>query len=281
MLAEGQADIAVREFDRILDRHPQWIPGHVALAQLRSMTRGTHDFTAALDRALSATPRSSALWFEKIRLLIGAEMYVDAFAAVKAARDALGPERALTINEAICASELGDEQLADRLFESLKPFDDMAIPIRYIRHLLRTRRVEQAADLAETLIDRDDSDQVWPYLSVAWRLLDDPRWTWLEGNPALVGIYDLSESIGSLEPLAKGSGRFTSPPTSQSTSQSAEEPRPTGRCLPGSTRKFAPSERLSPRRWKGICPLSIMTRRILFFVIGRRRSASPVRGRSA
>ena len=134
--------------------------------------------------------------------MIRAELYRDAGAAVQAARDALGPERALTINEAICASELGDEQLADRLFESLAPFDDTAVAVRYIRHLLRTRRVEQAARLAETLIDRDDADHVWPYLSVAWRILADPRWAWLEGDPALVGIYDLTEALGSLEPLA-------------------------------------------------------------------------------
>jgi tetratricopeptide (TPR) repeat protein len=202
LLAEGQADTAVQEFDLILSHNPEWIAGHAALAQLRWMAGETRGFTAALDRALAAAPRSAPLWLEKIRLLIRGEFYNDALAAVQAARDALGPERALTISEAICASELGDDQFADRMFESLAPFDDMTISVRYIRHLLRTRRAEQAARLAETLVDRDDADHVWPYLSVAWRILDDPRWTWLEGDPALVGVYDLTDAIGSLEPLA-------------------------------------------------------------------------------
>ena len=78
----------------------------------------------------------------------------------------------------------------------------MTVLIRYIRHLLRTHRVEQASRLAESLIDRDDADSVWPYVSVAWRLMGDPRWAWLESNPALVGVYDLSETVGSLEALA-------------------------------------------------------------------------------
>ena len=201
-LAEGQADTAIQEFDLMLSRSPEWIAGHAALAQLRWMAGDTLGFTAALDRALVAMPRSAPLWLEKIRLLIRAELYRDALAAVRAARDALGPDRALTINEATCASELGDEQLADRLFDSLAPFEDLTVSVRYIRHLLRTRRVEQAARLAEILVERDDADPVWPYLSVAWRILDDPRWTWLEGDPSLVGIYDLTEAVGSLETLA-------------------------------------------------------------------------------
>ena len=202
LLAENQADTAIREFDVMLSRNPEWIAGHAALAQLRWMAGDTLGFLGAIDRALAAAPRSSPLWFEKIRLLIRADLYKDALAAVRAAREALGPQPGLTISEATCASELGDAQLADRLFESLAPFDDVTVAVRYIRHLLRTGRVEQAARLAETLIDRDDADQVWPYLSVAWRILDDPRWAWLEGDPALVGIYDLTAAIGSLEPLA-------------------------------------------------------------------------------
>jgi tetratricopeptide (TPR) repeat protein len=202
MLAEGQASAAIQEFDYILSRNPEWIAGHAALAQLRWMGGDTQAFTAALDRALATVPRSASLWLEKIRLLIRGELYADALTAVHAARDALGPDRALTINEATCASELGDNQFADRLFDSLAPFDDVAISVRYIRHLLRTRRIEQAARLAENFVDRDEADHVWPYLSVAWRMLGDPRWDWLEADPSLIGTYDLAGDVGSLESLA-------------------------------------------------------------------------------
>ncbi|MEO5611853.1 MAG: putative 2OG-Fe(II) oxygenase [Sphingomicrobium sp.] len=202
LLAENQADTAIQEFDAMLSRNPEWVAGHAALAQLRWMAGDTRGFLASLDRALAAHPLSAPLWFEKIRLLIEADLYGDGLIAVRAAREALGPDRALAISEAICASELGDEQLADRLFESLVPFDDVNVAVRHIRHLLRTGRADQAARLAESLVDGEDADHVWPYLSVAWRLLDDPRWAWLEGDPALVGISDLSEAIGSLEGLA-------------------------------------------------------------------------------
>ena len=35
----------------------------------------------------------------------------------------------------------------------------------------------------------------WPYLSTAWRLIGDPRWDWLDGDPRLVGVYDLGDQV--------------------------------------------------------------------------------------
>ena len=46
-----------------------------------------------------------------------------------------------------------------------------------------------------------------PYLAVAWRLLGDPRWPWLEGDERLVGIYDLGEAVGPLDALADAAAR--------------------------------------------------------------------------
>jgi hypothetical protein len=56
--------------------------------------------------------------------------------------------------------------------------------------------------LAETLTGHPDADHIWPYLSVAWRLLDDPRWEWLEGDPRLIGTYDIGEALGPIDELA-------------------------------------------------------------------------------
>ena len=47
-----------------------------------------------------------------------------------------------------------------------------------------------------------DGHLFWPYVAVAWRLLDDDRWNWLEGQPGLVGVYDLADEIPSLDSLA-------------------------------------------------------------------------------
>ncbi|MGZ8348058.1 MAG: putative 2OG-Fe(II) oxygenase, partial [Allosphingosinicella sp.] len=44
---------------------------------------------------------------------------------------------------------------------------------------------------------------MWPYLSIAWRLLGDSRWEWLEGDPSFIGVYDLSGALPDLDALAE------------------------------------------------------------------------------
>jgi hypothetical protein len=42
----------------------------------------------------------------------------------------------------------------------------------------------------------------WPYASIAWRLLDDPRWHWLERDERFVGVYDIADRLPPLDVLA-------------------------------------------------------------------------------
>jgi len=202
MLAEGRLSAAIESFDQLLSASPAWIAGHTTLAQLRWLAGDADQATRSFDRALQASPRSAELWLGKIDVLIRAERFAEAAAAVASARQALGDQPALLLNAAICASELGDAATADSLFRRFAPFGDIPVASRYLRQLLRTGRAEEAATLAETLTGHPDADHIWPYLSVAWRLLDDPRWQWLEGDPRLIGSYDISEALAPIDELA-------------------------------------------------------------------------------
>jgi tetratricopeptide (TPR) repeat protein len=202
MLAEGQLSQAIAEFSALLTANPLWVQGHAALARLRQLAGDGDAATRSFDQALAAHPQSADLWLEKIRLLISAERFADAAEAVANAKQHLGELSALTLNEAICASEVGDHAHATALFAGFAPFDNVAIASRYMRQLLRTGRADEAAALGERLTDQPDADHVWPYLSVAWRLLGDPRWEWLEGDERLVGIYDISSELGDLDEIA-------------------------------------------------------------------------------
>src|SRR5688572_9409417 len=82
------------------------------------------------------------------------------------------------------------------------PFGNTAFLVYYLRFLLRAGRVEEAAEIAEKSVPNDSGGLLWPYLSVAWRLLGDPRWEWLEGDPKFIGIYDIAELLPPLESLA-------------------------------------------------------------------------------
>lgn len=194
-LAEGRAVEAGRQLEVMLEGNPLWLPGHAGLARIRWMAGDQERFTSSYERALSAAPQDMSLRLALLDTLIAAERYQQAAAAATAARGAVGPHPALDVIEAICASELGDAVRADRLFEALRPPCEIPATIARIRHLLRTGRADAAAAVAEPLVTGPAADQIWPYLSVAWRLTQDPRSQWLDGDPRLVAVYDLADQL--------------------------------------------------------------------------------------
>jgi tetratricopeptide (TPR) repeat protein len=190
-LAEGRGEEAIAELDAMLGNSPLWIQGHEALAALRWMLGEREIFTQSFEQALAEHPSNLELWLALIGRFTHAEMYAEADVVVARARRAAGPGIALDVAEAACASETGDVPRADHLFEALSALDNIALHVRHIRHLLRTGRTQAAGARIEPLLRRPDAEQVWPYAAIAWRLLGDSRWEWLEADPRLVGVYDI------------------------------------------------------------------------------------------
>ncbi len=217
-LAEGKGKEAMEELDALLGTNPNWVEGHAALANLRWMLGERDIFTQSFESALAGQPNNMKLWLALIARLMHAEKYAGADEAVQRARQAAGPNLALDVSEAVCAAELGDVARADRLFEQLAAVSDPALTARYVRHLLRTGRVDEAAKLAHSLIGGPEEAQAWPYLAVCWRLLGDERWHWLEGDPRLVGVYDIMEraDLGPLKERLRSLHNTVSDPIGQS-----------------------------------------------------------------
>lgn len=200
--AEGRLTDAIAGIDAQLSQHPGWMPGHALLARLRWLAGDRDGFTAGLERALAAAPRDTNLWRELIVTLLHAERFEEALAAIARARSAAGPHIAFDVNEAVCADELGQVEHAAALFGALTSVSDTTVKIRHIRHLLRRGGADEAGAIAEPLLDQPNAHLVWPYLSIIWRLLQDSRWAWLEGDDRLVGIYDVGAELPSLTDLA-------------------------------------------------------------------------------
>jgi tetratricopeptide (TPR) repeat protein len=200
-LEEGPGP-ALDLLDEQLGLHPEWVEGHMLFARL-SCVDGRHDsFASSLERALALRPRDIFLWRELVTILIHAELFDHALGAIGRGRAAAGPHLAFDANEAVCFAEMGDTEAADRLFGPLEAVEDLNLVVRRIRHLIRSGRADQAAALAEPLLDGPGAPFAAPYLSIAWRLLEDPRWDWLEGDERLVGVYDLAEYLPPLDLLA-------------------------------------------------------------------------------
>ena len=123
------------------------------------------------------------------------------------------------------------------------------------RHLARAPSCSASGkpDAALPILDRGlqgpQSAELWAYAATAWRMAGDPRSHWLEGDPALVGIIDLGDSIGDRRATWRTCcARSTWRGANISTSRCAAARRPTGRCSAGSSPKSASCARPSSTR---------------------------------
>ena len=204
LVAENRWQEAIDLLDAQLRRQPGWVPGHATIARLRWMMGDRERFTSSFEQALAAAPQDISLWRELIVTLMHADRYDQALEAIARGRAAAGDDLMFDVNEAACRAEKGEFEAADRLFDAIGRLpDDSAAAVRHVRHLLRSGRPGRAAALAETWIGTPGALYFWPYLAAAWRLLDDPRWQWLEGDPQLVGAYDLTAALPPLDALAE------------------------------------------------------------------------------
>jgi len=186
-----------------LRQFPAWIPGHALMARLHCVLGDRAHFVDSFERALEALPQAADLWIELIITMIHADRFEEALAIIARARAAAGPHLAFDANEAVCFDEMGNFSEADRLFAALAHVDDFNFLIRRTRHALRAGRPEEAAALAEPAMALPGGNMITPYLSMAWRMLDDPRQTWLAGDEKLIGVYDLGDDLGSMAPFAE------------------------------------------------------------------------------
>lgn len=202
LLAERRVDEAAAGLDLAVRRSPHWHEGHALLARLRWAEGERADFARSFDEAVVQVPDSVELWRELLDALLHADQYDEVLDRVARGRRAIGDNPIFAINEAIVHSELGNVELADQLFE---PFADLPagpVQVRRVRHFLRTGRIERAAELIDKWLYSPEGFMFWPYASITWRMVDQERWQWLEGDDLFYGIYDIADQLPPLDRLA-------------------------------------------------------------------------------
>ncbi|MFM5893364.1 MAG: putative 2OG-Fe(II) oxygenase [Novosphingobium sp.] len=202
-LAEGDGQTALNELAALLASQPDWIEGHRTFAQIAAVIAPEIDSGTTLRAALTRDPAKAALWHALIENYLGGYRYELALAAVHDAHAALGPSLALDQLKATALGESGHPETALAILSRLPLPADGDGAICALRNLIRCGRYRDARALAELPYPEPGLGAVWPYRALVWRLLGDPRWEWLEGDPRLIGICDISSSLTSLGALAR------------------------------------------------------------------------------
>jgi tetratricopeptide (TPR) repeat protein len=200
--AVGEGALAAEELRTLVERAPAWTAGHEQLAQLLSTLGEKKRATESLEHALARFPREQALWLSLFRIDLLREDYVALRRDIGRAQSAGVPPPALAVHCAIAAAELDREPVPDVLFKVALPDGDRQLAVWRIRHLLRVGSIEEALSLVDRGLASDWAWSIWPYASLAWRMAGNDRSTWLEGDPRIVQVTDLTPALPPLGQLA-------------------------------------------------------------------------------
>lgn len=197
---EGRPADAVALLEQIVAAQPLWLEGQRSFAALRGQLGQSP--LKGVTQALLQHPQSPELHHLAISLALQARDLDRAGQAVAAATATLGSARWLTLLAGHVASESGARTDAEAHYAEVGAPSDTNEAWMMARHLLRVQQPDQAASLLEPWRGQPGDHAIWPYLALAWRMTDNPRHTWLEGSPRLVGVYDMGLSPAELAELA-------------------------------------------------------------------------------
>jgi tetratricopeptide (TPR) repeat protein len=201
--AAGEIDAAIEGLEQTVKANPGWLHGHGSIARLRWVRGERETFTAGYEAAVKAAPANLALWCELIETLGHAALYDRMIETIARARAGAGDHPQLDALETVCRAERGETDVADAMFARLMPIRHVTLAMRYMRHLLRAGRPEEALAAAAPWRDDDPDDLLVPYRNAAWRLTGAGEWQAAEGDERLVGIYDIGDRLPSLTALAE------------------------------------------------------------------------------
>ena len=201
--AAGEGERAIAELQAALEGAPAWLYGHEQLAQLMATQGKASEATSSLERAIARFPNAQPLWDTLLNVQLRRGAYDTLQATVERARKAGVTSPEFAIYEGIHAAEFDPETHPAKLFGAFPENVERALGSWRIRHLLRVGSVDAALPLIDEQLAQGPSAEIWAYTATAWRLAGDARSEWLEGDPRLVGVIDLSYALPPLDTLAE------------------------------------------------------------------------------
>ncbi len=201
---KGRPHDALTGARALIVRHPDFVPGHEALAHLlweqRSALETQTDPLQAFRAAAHAQPAHYALQIAFVRTLLQARRHADALAWLQPLRSRWPGDPPLDWLSADALDALGHNDQAHALYARASPHfaaTHCDFLNAHARHGLRTGRLALAQQCAEQALRLAPANQeAWSLLGILWRLADDPREDWLCDYTRLIGDVEIATPDG-------------------------------------------------------------------------------------
>ena len=199
LAAEGEGSAAEALLEAILAQHPGWLDGHRTLSAMRITNGETQGWDRSFAAAVQREPANAALWLGWFQQHATRKDWAAARAVLAAAQQACPPSQGLALSVLFLAAESAEETPD---FASFTGLADPGTDLCHVRYLLRTGQPEAALKITERHLGGAQGRMFWPYAGLSWRLLDDPKADWLDGDPIHAATVDLDFTTEQLADLA-------------------------------------------------------------------------------
>lgn len=192
--------IAIERLGDALAADPAWHEGHSVLSAALWEDGARDAFTANYEAAVASLPTDTRLWHGYAEALAKADEFAAA-AAICLRAETTTDDPVFAAAAFSFLSACGDLGQAETLLARLPA--GLLQPVSLAKHRLRQRDPEAAEALLAIETDlAPDNIGVWALRGIAWQLLDDPRFDWLNRQEALVGVDALPVSSAEVSAIA-------------------------------------------------------------------------------
>ena len=190
--AAGERARARELAEQLVHQAPHWIAALRLLAQIR-LAAGEADFTSHFAEAEKRAPDNPQIAREHIRVLEQHDLFADALENAQNAAHRFPDDETLALLQASYAGIIGEDALANSLFDGLA----LQNPDRWLleaRYLLGREAYDRCGALLDKVIASDPFHiNTWALRDFLWRLTGDERGEWLHGQQGLVQMLELPD----------------------------------------------------------------------------------------
>lgn len=196
----GRHEEALAAAEKLIQTAPEYVDGHVMRAHIlwEYGAGGVNDPLGEFHAAAAAQPNNIPLRAALVNALLEAERAEEALALATELRQR-HDQPALAAAHSVALQQLGRLDDAVAVLERAAPAmgTSVGFAIAFARLLIRVKRPDEAARYAEYATSREPLNQeAWSLLSVAWRMMDDPREHWLCNYDQFVMTHDVEPPPG-------------------------------------------------------------------------------------